>query len=380
MNALQDQEYEIQKLNLLAFPRNFQPLCELTGNNATVQLVTQHCTLYYATSELAEQAWFGIINKIAHLIAPLMLPAPIVGTQEERIRRANNVTLSKKSLIEFCMSEAAKLLSTKKYKLAIPAAIQALKYSKDVDGENAVSVVDPYLHLAEAFLGLNQISQAEEYLSFARWIVLNSTGVLDRTASKLYQLLGRINFARANYEGAKKDFAQSIFYSSRASGAEAIPTSLVYYCIGEVFLTQGNIEHALAFYDKVVDIWYKYLSGLHTSREAEKNNSNFSNINIKQSSQALLEEYIAEGHTQVEKILDCRKRLLGPGHIATGEAEYTLGLLEFFLMNNDQGAEILVLAAQRCYESQLGIAHPSTIHVNNILDMIQQQISLKNTM
>ena len=42
---LQEKEYEIQKLNLLAFPRNFQPLCELTNADANVQLVTQHCTL-----------------------------------------------------------------------------------------------------------------------------------------------------------------------------------------------------------------------------------------------------------------------------------------------------------------------------------------------
>ena len=363
---------------MLAFPRNFQPLCELTGNHATVQLVTQHCTLYYSSNELAEQAWFGIINKIAHLIAPLMLPAPIVGTHEERIRRTNNVTLSKRSLIEFCMSESAKLLSTKKYKLAIPATTQALKYSKDVDGENAVSVVDPYLHLAEAFLGLNQISQAEEYLSFARWIVLNSAGVLDRTASKLYQLLGRINFARASYESAKRDFAQSVFFSSRASGAEAIPTSLAYFCLGEVFLTQGSIEHALAFFDKVVDIWYKYLSGLHTQREQEKNMSILNNVGTRNDAAPLLEEYIAEGRTQLEKVLDCRRRLLGPGHIATGEAEYTLGLLEYFLINNENTAEGLVLAAQRCYESQLGNAHPSTMHVNSVLDMIQQTIHVKS--
>ena len=328
---------------------------------------------------MAEQAWFGIVHKIAHLIAPLLLPAPIVGTQEERVRRTNNVALSKRSLIEFCMSESAKLLSTKKYKLAIPAAIQALKFSKDVDGENAVSTVDPYLHLAEAFLGLNQIAQAEEYLSFARWIVLNSSGFSDRTAAKLFQLLGRINYARANYDGAKRDFAQGIFFSSRASGAEAIPSSLGYYSIGEVFLTQGSIEHALAYFDKVVDIWYKYLSALHTAREAAKNLStyaalNANNIDNGDSTVPLLEEYIAEGRTQLEKVLDCRKRLLGPAHIATGESEYTLGLLEYFLMNNPVIAETLVENAQKCYDNQLGAAHPSTQHVNAVLGMITDQL------
>ena len=308
-----------------------------------------------------------------------MLPAPIVGTHEERVRRANNVSLSKRSLIEFCMSEAAKLLSTKKYKLAIPAAIQALKFSKDVDGDNAVSTVDPYLYLAESFLGLNQISQAEEYLSFARWIVLNSTGFSDRTASKLFQLLGRINFARANYDGAKKDFAQGIFFSSRHSGAESIPTSLTYYSLGEVFLTQGNIEHALAFFDKVVDIWYKYLSALHTSKEAARNMSTIDAIaaELQTMETPLLEEYITEGRNHLEKVLDCRRRLLGSGHIAAGESEYTLGLLEFFLLNNVTTANQLVSNALRCYESQLGDAHPSTLHVHSVLTMVQQAIAAK---
>ena len=308
-----------------------------------------------------------------------MLPAPIVGTHEERIRRTNNVTLSKRSLIEFCMSEAAKLLSMKKYQLAIPAAIQALNFSKDVDGDNSMTVVDPYLYLAEAFLGLDKITQAEEYLSFGRWIVLNSPGFSDRTASKLYQLLGRINFARGNYDLAKKDFAEGVFFSSRYSGAEAIPTAQGYFSLGEVFLSQGNIEHALAFFDKVVDIWYKYLSALHTSREAEKNLENSGMVlpGGEASVQPLLEEYIAEGKTQLEKVLDCRRRLLGLGHIATGEAEYTLGLLEYFLMNNDNAAEILISAAQKCYESQLGHSHPSCVHVSSVLAMVQNQLAMK---
>ena len=45
MTDNQDKDYEIQKLNLLAFPRDFCPKCELTGAPSRVQLVTQHCTL-----------------------------------------------------------------------------------------------------------------------------------------------------------------------------------------------------------------------------------------------------------------------------------------------------------------------------------------------
>lgn len=40
-----EKDYEIQKLNLLAFPRNQLPKCALTGVTATVQLITPHITL-----------------------------------------------------------------------------------------------------------------------------------------------------------------------------------------------------------------------------------------------------------------------------------------------------------------------------------------------
>lgn len=38
-------EYKIQRLNLLAFPRDANPICELTGGRANVELVTQYLTL-----------------------------------------------------------------------------------------------------------------------------------------------------------------------------------------------------------------------------------------------------------------------------------------------------------------------------------------------
>lgn len=38
-------EYKIQRLNLLAFPRDQNPICELTGTRANVELVTQYLTL-----------------------------------------------------------------------------------------------------------------------------------------------------------------------------------------------------------------------------------------------------------------------------------------------------------------------------------------------
>ena len=84
---------------------------------------------FYGSELLAEQAWYGIIQKIAHLLAPLMQPPPMIGTREERAKRASNIVISKRSLIDFCLAESTNLLSVQKFQLSIPAATQVMKYS-----------------------------------------------------------------------------------------------------------------------------------------------------------------------------------------------------------------------------------------------------------
>lgn len=51
--------YRITPLNRLAFPKGKMPICELSGQPATVACTTPTITLYYATEEQAEQAWHG---------------------------------------------------------------------------------------------------------------------------------------------------------------------------------------------------------------------------------------------------------------------------------------------------------------------------------
>jgi hypothetical protein len=89
-----DEGCRIEALNRLAFPKGQNPVCETTGLAATVQCVTPHVTLYYATTEHAEQAWRGIMRKIGPLIGPLRNPAPIVGSKEDRERKLQVVEAS----------------------------------------------------------------------------------------------------------------------------------------------------------------------------------------------------------------------------------------------------------------------------------------------
>jgi tetratricopeptide (TPR) repeat protein len=242
-----------------------------------------------------------------------------------------------------------------------------------------VEVVEPYLILAQSCLGLQNTKQAEEYLSLAKWIVLNDPTCSDRIKSRLHQLMGRLYYYDQDLEKSKEEYASSVFYSAKCYGAEAIATSSGYYALGDVFLSQGNVECSLAFFDKVVDIWYKYLSALHTRAldgisGAANGEDNSSSLNP---STAPLEEpteaQLTDGKNHLLQILEHRKRLLGEQHIATGEVQYSIGLYEFFIVGNEVSAFEFMNLAHNIYEMQLGSAHNSTLHVKAVMNLVQQQ-------
>ena len=89
--------YKIEPLNTLAFPKGAAPSCELTGLPASVQCITTHITLYYATREHAEQAWHGIMHKISPLLAPLRAPSVVVGSEEDRAKRDYTLQMSNRA-------------------------------------------------------------------------------------------------------------------------------------------------------------------------------------------------------------------------------------------------------------------------------------------
>lgn len=377
-------EYEVKPLNLLAFPRDFTPICELSGERASVQLVTEFGSMYYASELAAEQAWHGIIKKIAHLLTPLMSAAPIVVASDERAKRATNLILSKRSIIEFCKSEASKLLSVHKYNLVIPAAVQAIKLCRDIDGDRSIGLVEPYLQMSQSFLGLQELNKAEEYVSQASWIVLNTPECSDHLRSKLYLLSGRVKAGKGNFNDAKIEFASGIYHASRAYGAESIATSFGYYRIGDVFLVLGSPEIALDFYDKVVDIWYKYLTTLYTSEQEKRlmiirsSTSNPNDLEVPSSTaslETLSQEELSEGKNQLEQILGNRSRLLGDQHITIGEAQYTIGLFNYFLLNSEDTAQSMIQLAFDRYVTAYGNEHPATQHVSSVLQLVSSPSS-----
>ena len=95
--APKSMNFRIEKLNPLAFPKGQSLTCELSGKPAVVSLVSQYVTLHFSTSELAKQAWDGILCKIAHVLGPMLSAPPLMGSEEERNRRTAALHASKQS-------------------------------------------------------------------------------------------------------------------------------------------------------------------------------------------------------------------------------------------------------------------------------------------
>jgi len=348
------EQYRIEPLNTLAFPKGKLPLCELTGLQARVQLVTNHITLYYATEEHALQAWHGIMAKISLLLGPLRSAAQIVGSEDDRAKREYTIQMSKRALIDLCQQEASKFLVAGRHELAVPGAIQALSFSKDIFGDGSIEMVPPYLLLSEANLGLGKLHQAEEFLALANWSVLKNPDCSNAIRSQLHRNFGKLYTSQEKFDDALRELAKDIYCSSAEVGPEHVDTSAGYFLMANIFYKQRKIQNALAFYDKVVDIWYKFLASVRNDAELVRNFG---------------EAQLTEGLEMLSRILATRVNLLGDSHIAVGEAKYTLGLLHLFLGNRSAARDNLAVAAE-VYRKHLGPNHPSTRDVQEVIGQL----------
>ncbi|CAM9150902.1 unnamed protein product [Scytosiphon promiscuus] len=343
--------YRIEPLNRLAFPKGKIPKCEISGQAASVACVTPHITLYYATEEQAEQAWHGIMHKISPLIGPLRATPPIIGSEEERARREYTVQMSKRALIDLCQQEASKFLVQGRYDLAVPGAIQALAFAKEIFGDGSIEMVPPYLLLSEANLGLGLLPSAEGFLSMANWSILKTPQCSNAIRSQLHRNFGKLHTAQNKLDEALDDLSKDVYCSSLEVGPEHIDTSAGYFLIANIFYAQRKVESSLAFYDKVVDIWYKFLASVRNDATLAED---------------VGKAQLSEGMDMLTRVLNIRTNLLGDTHIATGEARCTLGLLHLFVADKATAVEHLSSASE-IYTHHLGSEHASTQDVADIL-------------
>lgn len=330
--------------------------CELCGKPAKV--ACQHCRVTFYC-DVAHQACDnrGIHHKICQLLGALRTLRPTLGSEEERRRREMTVAMSEHALIDLCRAEASNFLVKGQYELAIPGGIQALKFALDVHGPGSLELVAPYLLIAEANLGLARYSVAEEFLLHARWAVAKAPACSNELKAHLARSFGKLYAAGERYDDAIRQLALDAYHLSLEHGPEHVDVGVSYYYIGDVFLLKANVESALAFFDKTVEIMFKFCAKLR-ERQGET------------ISDYLDEAQVGEICDVVRNILATRTKHLGASHVATGEAAFTLAILHH-VTGYDGMAKELYEQARDVYCVHFGGDHDLTKAVDAALAEIE---------
>jgi tetratricopeptide (TPR) repeat protein len=285
------------------------------------------------------------------------------GSEEERDRRAEELMGIRRELLDLCTETSQKFLVQGKYELAVPGALQCLKFAIEVFGSEATELVPSYLLLAEANLGLRRLKIAEEFLSLANWNILKHPQAGSSMMSNLQRNFGRLYAAQQRYNEALQAFATDIYHSSLEFGPENIRSSPSYFHMGRVFQSHQKSERAASFYAKVVEIYTAFLEGWL----GESNESNFDITAVE----------IEEAIEIIKHITEYREKRgdedgSDRSRVETAEGRYTLGLLLVYTGEAAAGKECLSEALD-VFLSTVGIDHVKTRRCQLYLEQLDKR-------
>ncbi|XP_051281264.1 zinc finger MYND domain-containing protein 12 [Dicentrarchus labrax] len=245
------------KIISLAFPKGTEKLCELCQREAHLQC-TQCRVTFYCDAEHQQTDWVGIHKRICQLLVPIRTPTLFSLQAAGRIE----IQLKKAELIEICRSVAQSSLSEGKHQEALPAAQFCLRCSIDVHGPSTIHLVPAYLLLAEANMGLGNLTLVSELLSQAEWAVLKSPECGHTVHHQLHRSLGRLHMATGNLEAALLHFANDVYFASEEYGLDSTVTCGGYFLMANVFAKQGRMPIACSLYSEVARTWHCHLTKL----------------------------------------------------------------------------------------------------------------------
>ncbi|XP_058710819.1 zinc finger MYND domain-containing protein 12 [Poecile atricapillus] len=235
------------------------PRCELCGAR-TAPLRCPGCRLtYYCDVSHQRTDWIGIHGHICHLLIPVLGPQPCFRSEKDRKHGKEQLLRRQESLIAVALSTAQGFVWAGKPLEAIPAALQALRFSSRVFGSGSVQLVPIYLLLAEASTGTGRLRQAAKYLSQAQWIILQTPDCSAALQSKLHHGLGLFSIAEGNLDQALYHLANDVYLATAEFGLNSLEVSGGYFHMANVFFHQNKMDAANSLYTEVSSLWHDWL-------------------------------------------------------------------------------------------------------------------------
>ncbi|NXP67655.1 ZMY12 protein, partial [Chloropsis cyanopogon] len=195
--------------------------------------------------------WISIHSRICHLLLPVLGPQPCLHSEEDRRHGEEQLLRRQESLIAVALSTAQGFVWAGKPQEAIPAALQALRFSCRAFGSASVQLVPIYLLLAEASTGAGRLRQAAKYLSQAQWIVLQTPDCSAALQSKLHRGLGLFSVAEGNLEQALYHLANDVYLATAEFGLNSVEVSGGYFHMANIFFHQNKMGAANSLYTEV---------------------------------------------------------------------------------------------------------------------------------
>lgn len=353
-------------INQLARPKSAKYECEVCGKPATLKC--SECPTYYCTQEHFDTDWRGIRSLIAQDIVVLRERPKMIGSEEERDRRAEELMGIRKELLELCTETAQKFLVQGKYELAVPGALQSLKFAIEVHGNEASELVPSYLLLAEANLGLRRLKIAEEFLSLANWNILKHPEAGSSMMSNLQRNFGRLYAAQQRYNEALQAFATDIYHSSLEFGPENIRSAPSYFHMGRVFQSHQKSDRASSFYQKVIEIYVTFLEKwLSETGASGEPSSEITAVEVEEAVEIV--KHIAEYR---EKRCEDSRLASDTARTETAEGRYTLGLLLVYTGDLNAGLDCLAEALE-VFLATMGTDHAKTKMCSKHLSLLKER-------
>ncbi|KYO30032.1 zinc finger MYND domain-containing protein 12 isoform X1 [Alligator mississippiensis] len=339
---------QAQELVPLALPRGRGRHCELCG--AAAQLRCGACGVtYYCDADHQKADWDSIHEKICPLLTPVRTSVPFFSSEKERKHGAEQLLRRQKYIADLTYEVAQKFLYEGKHEEAIPAALHSLRFSISIYGSNSVKLVPAYLILAEASTGLGHLTQADEYLSQAQWIVLKTPDCTNAIQSKLHRNLGLVYAAKGDFEQSLYHLANDIYFASCAFGTHDTSTSGGYFHMANVFFRQNKMDIADSLYSEATDIWHAHFSRLIQIQSQTLKSATEIDIlagDVEASEEPLTgEAQQAEASQILNAILDIREQAPKQKPDKMAIVLHALAMLHYFTMDLPKAHELGVKAS-----------------------------------
>ncbi|NWX91480.1 ZMY12 protein, partial [Nothoprocta pentlandii] len=198
-----------------------------------------------------EADWVSIHERICQLLIPIHTSLPFFSSEKERKHGMEQLLNRQKYIIDIAQSTAQKFILEGEPGKAIPAGLQALRFSIRVYGACSVDVVPAYLLLAEACMDAGCLMQATTYLSQAQWLVLKTPACSLAVQLKLHRDLGLLYAAKGDLEQSLYHLANDIYLASCAFGPDAIQAAEGYFHMAKIFLRQNKTDVANSLFAEV---------------------------------------------------------------------------------------------------------------------------------